>query len=136
MNEFCSTLIGLNSNSKKSQVLKWCVHSEKVDDSLAEELPISQTVVDMTFVSDRMLLLVCAELDSQVVFFDLDAKSAVKVLSKAALRIGFNQFLCYVSDVHDDQVVLVTNKSKVRTLSQLKEVRRHSRCLTHIYVHI
>lgn len=64
----------------------------------------------------------CAELYAQIVFVDIQTSNVLKVLTKKDLRIGFNQFSCYISEILDDRIIITTNKGKVRILGQLQKV--------------
>lgn len=64
----------------------------------------------------------CAELHAQIVFVDIRSSNVLKILTKKELRIGFNQFGSYLSSILNNQIIISTNKGKVRILSQLEKV--------------
>lgn len=64
----------------------------------------------------------CAELFAQIVFIDIQTSNILKVLTKKDLRIGYNQFSCYLSEIYNDQIIISTNKGRIRVLGQLEKV--------------
>ena len=91
-------------------------------------MKIPYSVIDCVFASETKLIFLCANLNAHIIYYDLSKQECTFILSNDDLYLKSTEFLCYLSNEADNQIITTSIRGSIRMLNHFDENEVNLKC--------